>query len=132
MAPAVTAVLVDTSVLIHLLRRREAHVQMIRDLLLRGFTLTTSAVNIAELYAGMRPGEEQATAELLSALTLLPLDPAIAQKAGEMTAVRRRMGRTNTLDDMTIAATAVEYGYALLTDNHKDFQIPGLQLLPVP
>jgi predicted nucleic acid-binding protein len=42
------------------------------------------------------------------------------------------MGRTHTLDDMMIAATALEYGYTLVTDNPKDFQIPGLALLPLP
>lgn len=132
MAAAEKAVLVDTSVLIYLLRGKSEHQKLIRDLLLGGFVLTTSAVNIAELYAGMRQREEQATAELLSAFTQLPLTPGIAQRAGETTAARRRMGRTHTLDDMMIAATAIEYGYALVTDNQKDFQIPGLALLPLP
>lgn len=132
MAAAEKAVLVDTSVLIYLLRGKSEHQKLIRDLLLGGFVLTTSAVNIAELYAEMRQREEQATAELLSAFTQLPLTPGIAQRAGETTAARRRMGRTHTLDDMMIAATAIEYGYALVTDNQKDFQIPGLALLPLP
>jgi predicted nucleic acid-binding protein len=132
MATAEKAVLVDTSVLIYLLRGRAEYMQLIRDLILGGFILTTSAVNIAELYAGMRAGEEQATAELLSAFRHLPLTPDIAQRAGEATAARRRMGRTHTLDDMMIAATALEYGYTLVTDNPKDFQIPGLALLPLP
>lgn len=132
MAAAEKAVLVDTSVLIYLLRGKSEHQKLIRDLLLGGFVLTTSAVNIAELYAGMRQREEQATAELLSAFTQLPLTPGIAQRAGETTAARRRMGRTHTLDDMMIAATAIEYGYALVTDNQKDLQIPGLALLPLP
>ena len=132
MAAPEKAVLVDTSVLIYLLRGKSEHQKLIRDLLLGGFVLTTSAVNIAELYAGMRQREEQATAELLSAFTQLPLTPGIAQRAGETTAARRRMGRTHTLDDMMIAATAIEYGYALVTDNQKDFQIPGLALLPLP
>jgi predicted nucleic acid-binding protein len=131
MASAENAVLLDTSVLINLLHERRAHVNLIRDLVLRGFILTTSSVNIAELYAGMRASEEQETAELLAAIRCLPLTPVIGQKAGEMTAARRQIGRTHSLYDMMIAATAMEYGYSLVTDNVKDFEIPGIELLPV-
>jgi predicted nucleic acid-binding protein len=31
---------------------------------------------------------------------------------------------------MMIAATAIEYGYTLLTDNRKDFEIPEIDLFP--
>lgn len=125
-----TGVLLDTSVLINLLHRRSDPVALIRELTLRGLELVTSAVNIAELYAGMRQGEEKATGELLSAFKWLPLTPEIARRAGEIVAERRGMGRTHSLDDMMIAATALEHGYALLTDNRKDFEIPGIDLFP--
>jgi predicted nucleic acid-binding protein len=123
-------VLLDTSVLINILRRRKEPIARIRDLVLRGFGLVTSSINVAELYAGMREGEEIATRELLSALSLLPLTPQTAQLAGEISADRRRVGRTHSLDDMMIAATAIEYDHALWTDNRKDFEIPGIKLLP--
>ena len=131
MAPAAKAVLLDTSVLINLLHERKEHMQLIRDLVLRGFILTTSSINIAELYAGMRAGEEKETANLLAAFRHLPLTPAIGRKAGEMTAARRRIGRTHALDDMMIAATVIEYGYTLVTGNCKDFEIPGIDVLSV-
>jgi predicted nucleic acid-binding protein len=131
MASAGTAVLLDTSVLINLLRQQEKHVNLVRNLVQRGFILTTSSVNIAEVYAGMRVGEEQEISELLAAFRLLPLTPAIGQKAGEMAAARRRIGRTHSLDDMMIGATAIEYGCVLVTDNRKDFDIPGIDSLPV-
>ena len=120
-------ILVDTSVLINLLHLRKEPVALIRELTLRGLELAISSVNIAELYGGMRKGEEHATAELLSAFKWVSLTPEIAKKAGEITAARREVGRNHSLDDMMIAATAIEHGYALLTDNRKDFEIPEIE-----
>jgi predicted nucleic acid-binding protein len=131
MASAAKTVLLDTSVLINLLHERKEHMKLIRDLVQRGFILTTSSINIAELCAGMRVGEEKETSGLLAAFRRLPVTPAIGQKAGEMTAARRRIGRTHSLDDMMIAATAIECGYTLVTDNCKDFEIQGIDTLSV-
>ncbi|MGA2085564.1 MAG: type II toxin-antitoxin system VapC family toxin [Terracidiphilus sp.] len=124
------AILLDTSVLIDLLHGRKEPAALIRDLILSGSVLATSSVNIAELYAGMRKGEEAATEALISGLECLPLTPEIAKKAGNITAARRRLGKTHSLDDMMIAATVIEYGYTLLTDNRKDFEIPDIELFP--
>jgi len=125
-----SAVLLDTSVLINLLRKSSRHMKLIDELLQNRFTLVTSSVNVAELYAGLREGEEQVTEDLLAGMLQLPLTPKIAQMAGEMTAARRRIGRTHELDDMMVAATAIEHAYPLFTDNRKDFLIPGLVLWP--
>ena len=127
MEPSATGILLDTTVLIELLRHREKAVMQVRELALRGFALAVCPITVAELYAGMRKGEEQSTAELLSAFQWLPLSREVARKAGEMVASKRRAGRTHALDDMIIAATAMQYGYALLTDNRKDFAVPGIQ-----
>jgi len=123
-------VLLDTSVLIDLLHHREQPAALVRDLTMRGYLLATSCVNVAELHAGMRKGEEAATEELLSGMECLPLTQKIATKAGDIKAARRLIGKTQSLDDMMIAATAIEYGYTLLTDNRKDFEIPEINLFP--
>ncbi len=130
MASGRQGVLVDTSVLIDLLHGRKEPVTLIRELIVRGLVLATSSVNIAELYAGMRKGEEAATEELISGLECLPLTPKIARNAGSLIAARRRAGKTHSLADMMIAATAIEHGYQLLTDNRKDFEIPEIDLFP--
>jgi predicted nucleic acid-binding protein len=124
------AILLDTSVLIHLLHGHKEHTAIVRDLTLRGFILATSSINIAEVYAGMRKGEESATDELISGLESLSLTPKIAMKAGKISAARRRIGKTHPLDDMMIAATVIEYDYTLFTDNRKDFEIPEVDLFP--
>jgi predicted nucleic acid-binding protein len=123
-------VLLDTSILIDLLRRRRESVERLRELTLGGFEMATAAVCIAEVYAGIRKGEESRTEALLSSLGCLPLSRRIAQRAGEITAARRRIGRTHFLDDMMIAATAMEHGCGLWTNNRKDFDLPELDLFP--
>jgi predicted nucleic acid-binding protein len=115
-------------VLINLLHRRTEPARLVRQLSLSGFQLAISTVNVAEIYAGMRSGEEQETEELLSAFPSFPVTEEIAKAAGEIVASRRRIGFTHSLVDMLIAATAITHGFALLTDNWKDFEIPGLLL----
>lgn len=122
------AVLLDTSVLIEFLRRNPEAVALFRDLSARQANLATSFVTVAELYAGMRPGEEAETARLIDSLDCLPLTAEIAKRAGLIRAAQRRLGRTFALDDMMIGAMAIAYGFPLITDNRRDFEIPGIEI----
>jgi len=97
-----------------------------------GKVLATSAISIAEVYAGLRPGEEMATRRQLANLEWFPVSPSTAEQAGLLKATQGRIGRTHSLTDMIVAATAIERGCALATDNQKQFQIPGLVLFPLP
>ena len=128
MESAASGILLDTTVLFDLLRHHKEAVAQVRELALRGFTLAICSITVAELYAGMRKGEEQSTEELISAFQWLPLTREVARKAGEIVASKRRAGRSHALDDMMIAATAIHYGYSLLTENRKDFVVQGIQL----
>jgi predicted nucleic acid-binding protein len=124
--------LLDTSVLIDVLRlrnrRREWLAQLVRD----GHTLSTTTLNIAELYAGMRSGEEAKTEALLAGLETHELNGSDARFAGKLKSVWARKGRTLTLEDTIVAAIAIERGCALVTDNRKDFPMPEVQLYPLP
>lgn len=128
MAAAAPGVLLDTTVLIDLLHHRLETVEQIRELALRGFSFAICPITVAELFAGVRKGEELRTEELLSAFEWFPLTREVARKAGELVASKRRAGKTHTLDDMMIAATAIHYNYLVLTENRKDFAVPGLRL----
>ncbi len=128
MASSSLAVLLDTTVLIDLLHHRSEAVAQVRDMALRGVAMAICPITVAELYAGIRKGEEASTEELLSAFQWLPISRDVARKAGELVSSKRRSGKTHALDDMIIAATAIHYGYSLLTDNRKDFALSGLQL----
>ena len=124
--------LLDTSVLIDVLRQRNQRRQFVADLVRTGHTLCTTTLNVAELYAGMRAGEELATEALLSGLELHDLSGSGARIAGKLKNTWSRKGRTLTLADAIVAAVAIEQGCQLLTDNQKDFPMPEVQLYPLP
>lgn len=121
-------ILLDTSVLIDVLRARNNRRRVLANLLHEGHSLTTSVLNVAELYAGMRPGEEMQTAELLSGLECIELDKSTARLAGHFKSLWAKKGRTLTLVDTIVAAIAIEHRYTLFTDNRKDFPMPEVHL----
>jgi predicted nucleic acid-binding protein len=128
----VPQLILDTTVLIDALRYRNERRSFLATLVASGLELATSTINIAEVYGGIRPGEEQATRAFLALLDWIPVSPAIAERAGTLQAHLRRQGQTRTIADMIVAATALDAGCALATDNRKDFQISGLTLFPMP
>jgi predicted nucleic acid-binding protein len=129
---ALPTLLLDTTVLIDTLRNRNQRRRLLASLVASGHVLATSTVNIAEVFAGLRPGEEQATRAFLAGLDLFPVSAAIAERAGQLKAAFRRQGHTRSILDMIVAATAIENGSPVATDNRKDFQIAGLALFPLP
>ena len=124
-------IVLDTTVIIDALRNRNQRRAFLSGLVASGLELVSSTVTMAEVYGGLRNGEEQATQALLSALDWIPVSPAIAERAGNMKAALRRQGHTRSITDMIIAATALESDVPIATDNRKDFQLPGLTLLPL-
>jgi predicted nucleic acid-binding protein len=118
--------LLDTTVLLDVLRARQNRRSLLAELVAAGHLLATAAINLAEVYAGLRSGEEVRTEAFLSSLECYPMTGAIARRAGTLKSVWARKGRTLSLADMTIAATALEHSLALMTDNRKDFPLPEL------
>lgn len=124
--------LLDTTVLLDALRARENRRSLLAELVAGGHVLATAAINIGEVYAGMRRGEESRTEAFLSSLECYPLTGAIARRAGSLKSAWAQKGRTLSLADMMVAATALEHGLSLMTDNRKDFPLPELNLYPLP
>jgi predicted nucleic acid-binding protein len=127
--PPVKGVLLDSSTLIELLRSNPTVQLTIDQLLDSGYDIATSVACVSELYGGLRVGEEAITDQLFSTLNCLPLTFSIAKRAGAIKASRSRIGHTHGIVDMMIAATALEHGYLLATENRRDFAIPGLTLI---
>jgi predicted nucleic acid-binding protein len=123
-------VLLDTTVLIDALRGKVGCLVLLEELTVSGHTIATSAINIGEVYAGMRASEENKTDRFLDSLACYPLTREIAHRAGHLRNQWARKGRTLELADMMVAATALEYGAALMTENRKDFPVDGLRLYP--
>lgn len=121
-------ILLDTSVLIDALRARNNRRGLLANLLHEGHSLTTSVLNVAEVYAGMRAGEEAQTAEFLSGLECFELQENAARLAGHLKNSWAKKGRALTLADTIVAAIAIENRCTLFTDNRKDFPMPEIQL----
>ncbi|HXJ38123.1 MAG TPA: type II toxin-antitoxin system VapC family toxin [Bryobacteraceae bacterium] len=124
--------LLDTSILIDVLRRKNQRNEWLAELVRNGHTLATTTLNIAEIYAGMRPAEESRTEALLSGLQVYELTGTSARLAGRLKNTWAHKGHTLSLADAIVAGIAVERGCGLLTDNRRDFPMPELQLYPLP
>ena len=124
--------LLDTTVLIDALRHRHGRRELLAQTIREGHTLATTAINLAEIYAGMRPAEETRTEMFLDGLECYPMTAAIARRAGKLKREWSQKGRTLALDDMLIAAAALEHGLTLMTDNRMDFPMAELDLYSLP
>jgi predicted nucleic acid-binding protein len=124
--------LLDTTVLIDVIRRRNQRREFVAELARAGHLLSTSMLNVAEMYAGIRPGEESDVEALIAGLQLYELSGRGARLAGEMKNLWSKKGRTLTLADAIVAAVAIEQECQLLTDNRKDFPMPEIRLYPLP
>jgi hypothetical protein len=119
--------LLDTNILIYQLRGNPTVSSLLLDLNQRG-ALAISAITRAEILAGMRPNEETVTLNLLDALLNLPLEAAVADRAGRLIYQYQRQGVQLSIADALIGATALEHHLTLVTTNAKHFPMPELQL----
>lgn len=115
-----TGVLVDTSVLVNVLRGIEPATRVLEDLR-RSAVLHSSVVVRAEILAGMRPHEEQPTRELLDAFEWHQVNEDTAEEAGRLG--RRWLPNHRGIDtaDLLIAATARILDRTVLTRNVRHF-----------
>ncbi len=125
-------VLLDTSVVIDALNARAGIRRFLQEQLQAYNTLACCTITIAEVYAGMRRHEAQATGEFLDVLDYYDTTRPIARRAGDLKAAWARKGKTLALPDVLIAAVALEHGLTLATANCEHFPMPELKLLPLP
>jgi predicted nucleic acid-binding protein len=124
--------LADTSLIIDLINRQEGRREFLQELLKPEETVCCCTINVIEIYAGMRPGEEEITARWLGLFLYYDVTREIAQRAGALRYWWGRQGKTLSLADATIAAVALHHGLTLLTDNEKHFPMPELARYPMP
>ena len=118
----------DTNILIDALNSKRGRKQFLQDLLLQGHKLACCCITVAEVYRGMRPHEEQATDQFLSALIWYDITRGVARHAGRLRFEWAQRGVTLALADSLIAAKALEYGLILITNNQKHFPMPELSI----
>ena len=122
--------LLDSNILILHLRERPEITALLTRWGKEG-TLYISVATRTEIVAGMRPHEEERTLELLDSLENLPVDEAIADRAGRLIYQYARQGIRLSFADALIAATALEHDLTLATTNSKHFPMPELRLHPL-
>ena len=124
--------LLDSTVIFDHLNGRNGRTELLDQLIDQGHVLACCPVNITEVYAGLRVGEEHGTESFLDSLKCLPVTPAIAKQAGLLRRDWRAKGHTLSYTDVTIAAVALVNQSPLLTGNRKHFPMPDLNLFPLP
>lgn len=121
------ALLIDTDVLIDYLRDHADAVVYLESIAEEVFI---SAITVAELYAGVREGEERAALDsFVKAFEIVLVDEAIAVKGGMYRRDYRKSHNVG-LADAIIAASAEAKNAILVTLNSKHF--PMLTNVIVP
>ena len=132
-------ILLDTCVISEL--RKPNGNLMVRDTIASIHTdhLFMSVITIGEITKGIVLLQDEDRKKQLAdwldvieqgyASRILPIDHAIARIWGEMTALARNAGKTLSVSDGLIAATAYHHGMHLMTRNISDFLCTGILLI---
>ncbi len=119
---------VDTDVAIDFLRRCDYAQKLLEHWAGEGL-LAISTLTHLEIYQGMRASEEGATKAFLDGLMSVVVDVPIARRAGRMLGEPRSKGLTIGIADAIIAATALQFGVPLLTNNVGHYPFPDLKVI---
>jgi len=128
----VSTYFLDSSVIIDVLTGRRNRKALLKQLLTEGHLLACCAINITEVYAGMRPHEKRQTDELLLSFDYVEITREIAAVAGRLKREYSVKGKPLSVSDVTIAAVVLSNDLPLLTNNGKHYPMPGIRLFPLP
>lgn len=120
--------LLDTDVVIDFLRRRDYARKLFENWAEEGL-LAISTLTHLEIYQGMKSGEERGTNLFLDGLISVAVDVPIARRAGRMLGELRSKGVTVGTGDAIIAATALQVGAPLLTNNVEHYHFADLKVV---
>ncbi|MBP6821025.1 MAG: type II toxin-antitoxin system VapC family toxin [Acidobacteria bacterium] len=125
-------VVVDTDILIDVTRGNGDAAECL-SLLEQQSNLAVSVVTEMELIAGCHDKAELLKIEkLLRPFQVIRISETISDRTVELLK-QYRLSHGLLIPDALIAATALDYGVALISKNQRDFRfIAGLNLLPYP
>lgn len=127
-------VILDTDLLIDVLRNQSGALELVRSLE-DEHHLSTTAISSFELHHGTwktdNPAKNlQAVETLLGRLSVLSFTPETSELAGKIFASLEKEGMSIGFRDVFIAATTMTHGSALATRNRRHFErIPGLRIV---
>jgi predicted nucleic acid-binding protein len=125
-------IVIDTSVLIDALHRKQAALRKIKELEETGETLCTTQINVLELYKGVySPSKSEAGLEkvkkLLDAFVILSMDEDVYDMFGELSSELRRRGEAIGDFDELIASIALANGAIIVSGDTHFRRVPGLK-----
>lgn len=126
-------VLLDTDILSAIMRREPVAVTYAQQYLAAHSQFTISIITRYEILRGLKAKNavaQLARFELLCASTqILPLTDAIIVRAADIYAALHQRGEIIGDADILIAATAIEHGFMLATNNeHHHHRIAGIRI----
>ena len=123
---------IDTDVVIELLRKRERETALFLALADAGVTILLSHIVIAETYAGAWPKEHREIEGLFSLCRTVVTDAQTGRVAGQYAQRYRKSHHGISLEDYLLAATARVHGCPLWTGNRKHYPMDDIVFYPTP
>ena len=120
------AVLLDTTVLIDALRGRPGATERLARIRRDGDLPFTCAINVEEVFRGLRPSEAVAAGALFLGLRLASIRLEEGERAGTWRRDFAERGVTLAQADCLVAAAAVGVSARLATGNVRHFPMPEL------
>lgn len=121
-------VMLDSTFVIDHLRNEPAAIERLDRLHLGDDDPVVTSVVVSEVWAGGRPQDALAIERFLRYVEYVHAGPSTARQAGEWRAELKRQGRTLSLQDALVAATAYDVGAAVLTRNVRDFELTPVRV----
>lgn len=124
----IKAILLDTDIVINLLRKKESTVHTLLNLKQQKCKLYVCPIVIAEIYAGAFTKEYEQISHFFSYCECLNIDKEIGKIAGLYANQYRKAYNKISLEDYLIAACAKKYQLVLWTNNKKHYPMQDIQL----
>jgi hypothetical protein len=122
------AVLLDTTVVIDVLRGRPVAIERLRALRAAGDAPYVCAVNVEETARGLRSDEARGAARLFTGLRVAPLGEPEGWQAGTWRRDFAARGLTLSQADCLVAAASLAIGGRLATGNPRHFPMSELDV----
>ena len=122
------AVLLDTTVIIDLLRGRGDALRRLEALRRAGDVPYVCAINVDETVRGLKLSENDPARAFFGGVRIAPLGLSEGWQAGEWRREFAQQGRTLAQADCLVAATALSLGGRLATGNPKDFPMHDVRV----
>ena len=126
-----TAILIDTSIVIDFIRKKEKDKTWFW-VLMSDYECFISVISIFELYNGATDNSKKESIDkIIKWLKVIPLDFACSVKASDIYLFLKKANRLIEFRDIFIAATSIISRIPIATLNSKHFEhIPEIKLIP--